>query len=219
MTKKGLLIVISGPSGAGKGTICREWLDKHPEAVLSISATTRSPRPGEVEGVNYFFKTREEFDAMVDNGELLENAQVYDNYYGTPRKYVQQHLLSGKDVILEIDIQGALKVKERFDEGVFIFIVPPTMEELKKRIVTRGTENAESILKRFNSAFEELNFITRYNYVVINDTVDDAIKKIECILTAEKCRVDRNKELNVILQGGFTYDLSNTEYPDGKSGL
>ncbi len=219
MTKKGLLIVISGPSGAGKGTICREWLDKHPEAVLSISATTRSPRPGEVEGVNYFFKTREEFDAMIDNGELLENAQVYDNYYGTPRKYVQQHLLSGKDVILEIDIQGALKVKERFDEGVFIFIVPPTMEELKKRIVTRGTENAESILKRFNSAFEELNFITRYNYVVINDTVDDAIKKIECILTAEKCRVDRNKELNVILQGGFTYDLSNTEYPDGKSGL
>lgn len=219
MTKKGLLIVISGPSGAGKGTICREWLDKHPEAVLSISATTRSPRPGEVEGVNYFFKTREEFDAMIDNGELLENAQVYDNYYGTPRKYVQQHLLSGKDVILEIDIQGALKVKERFDEGVFIFIVPPTMEELKKRIVTRGTENAESILKRFNSAFEELNFITRYNYVVINDTVDDAIKKIECILTAEKCRVDRNKELNVILQGGFTYDLSSTEYPDGKSGL
>ena len=203
MTKKGLLIVISGPSGAGKGTICREWLEKHPEAVLSVSATTRAPRPGEKDGVNYFFKTHKEFQEMIENGEFLEYAKVYDNYYGTPRKYVQQQLMSGKDVILEIDIQGALKVKERFDEGVFIFIVPPTMEELKKRIVKRGTESPEAILKRFNSAFEELNFITRYNYVVINDKVDDAVSKIEAILTAEKCRVDRNRELTMILQGGL----------------
>lgn len=203
MSKKGLLIVISGPSGAGKGTICREWLCKHPEAVLSVSATTRTPRPCEISGVNYFYKTHKEFEEMIEENDFLEYAKVYDNYYGTPRKYVQNHLLSGKDVILEIDIQGALQVKERFDEGVFIFIVPPTMEELKKRIVKRGTENPEAILKRFNCAYEELNFISRYNYVVINDKVDDAINKIEAIIIAEKCRVNRNKELNLTLQGGI----------------
>jgi guanylate kinase len=128
---------------------------------------------------------------------------VHGNYYGTPRKYVQQHLLAGKDVILEIDIQGALQVKERFDEGIFIFIVPPTMDELKKRITGRGTEDPEALLKRFNSAFEEVNFISRYNYVVINDTVDQAVQKIEAIIIAEKCRVDRNKEMTQILQGGY----------------
>ena len=135
MRNKGLLIVISGPSGAGKGTICKEWLNRHPEAVLSVSATTRTPRPMEIEGVNYFFKSREEFEEMIENNDFLEYEKVYDKNYGTPRKYVQQQLAEGKDVILEIDIQGALKVKERFDEGVFIFIVPPTMEELKSRIV------------------------------------------------------------------------------------
>ena len=203
MTKKGLLIVLSGPSGAGKGPICREWLDKHPQAVLSISATTRAPRPGEQDGTNYFFRDLDTFDRMIENGEFLEYARVYDNYYGTPRKYVQQHLLAGKDVILEIDIQGALQVKERFDEGIFIFIVPPTMEELKKRITDRGTEDPETIFKRFNSAFEEVNFISRYNYVVINDTVGHAVEKIEAIIIAEKCRVDRNKDMTQILQGGY----------------
>ena len=141
--------------------------------------------------------------AMIEENEFLEYAQVYDNYYGTPRRYVQKHLLAGQDVILEIDIQGALQVKERFDEGVFIFVVPPTMEELKSRIVKRGTEDPGMILKRFNSAYEELNFITRYNYVVVNDTVENAVEKIEAIITAEKCRVDRNKELNLQLQGGL----------------
>ena len=203
MKKKGLLIVISGPSGAGKGTICKEWLSKHPETVMSVSATTRQPRPMEKDGVNYFYKTREEFENMIEKNEFLEYACVYDNYYGTPRKYVQQQLMAGHDVILEIDIQGALQVKDRFDEGVFIFIVPPSMDELKKRIVKRGTENPEVILKRFNSAFEEINFIKRYNYVVVNDLVEDAVCKIEAIILAEKCRVDRNNQLILQLQGGI----------------
>lgn len=203
MKKKGLLIVISGPSGAGKGTICREWLNRHPEAELSVSVTTRPPRPTEKDGVNYFFKTKEEFESMLEENEFLEYACVYGNYYGTPRKYVQQKLLEGKDVILEIDIQGALQVKERFDEGVFIFIVPPTMEELKKRIVKRGTEDPDVILRRFNSAFEEINFIKRYNYVVVNDEVEKAVQKMEAIITAEKCRVDRNTDLILKLQGGI----------------
>lgn len=201
MKKKGLLIVISGPSGAGKGTICKEWLKRHPEAVLSVSATTRPPRPMEIEGVNYFFKSREEFKKMIENNDFLEYAKVYDNYYGTPRKYVQQKLLEGRDVILEIDIQGALKVKDRFDEGVFIFIVPPTMEELRRRIVKRGTENPDIILQRFKSAFEEINFIKRYNYVVVNDTIEESVRKMEAIILAEKCRVDRNTHLIMQLQG------------------
>ncbi|HPT77788.1 MAG TPA: guanylate kinase [Candidatus Atribacteria bacterium] len=218
MGKNGLLIVISGPSGAGKGTICKSWLEKHPEAVLSISVTTRPPRPNERDGVNYFFKSREEFERMIAENEFLEYAEVYGNYYGTPRRFVQSQLLSGKDVILEIDIQGALKVKERFEEGVFIFIIPPTMEELRRRIVKRGTEDPETILKRFRSAYEELNFIKRYNYVVVNDKVEEAVKKIEAIIIAEKCRVDRNKELHLILQGGAQHDLSNIEFTDEKSG-
>ncbi len=185
---------------------------------MSISVTTRPPRPNEKDGVNYFFKSREEFERMIAENEFLEYAEVYGNYYGTPRKFVQSQLLSGKDVILEIDIQGALKVKERFEEGVFIFIIPPTMEELKRRIVKRGTEDPETILKRFRSAYEELNFIKRYNYVVVNDKVEEAVKKIEAIIIAEKCRVDRNKELHLALQGGAQHDLSNIEFTDEKSG-
>lgn len=203
MGKKGLLIVISGPSGAGKGTVCKHWLKNHQETELSISATTRSPRHNEENGINYFFKSTEEFEAMIENNDFLEYAKVYDNYYGTPRKYVQEKLSTGKDVILEIDIQGALQVKERFDQGVFIFIVPPTMEELKNRIVKRGTEDPDMILKRFNSAYEELNFIKRYNYVVVNDKVEEAVKRIEAITIAEKCRVDRNEDLNLALRGGI----------------
>ena len=179
----------------------QEWLKRNPEAVLSVSATTRKPRPMEVDGVNYFFKAQDEFERMIEENEFLEYAKVYDNYYGTPRRFVQEKLMEGKDVILEIDIQGALQVKERFDDGVFIFIIPPTMEELKRRIVKRGTEDPDVILQRFTSAFEEINFIKRYNYVVVNDQVEEAVRKIDAIVLAEKCRVDRNNYLIMYLKG------------------
>lgn len=194
---KGLLIVISGPSGAGKGTVCNAYLNKHPETMLSISATTRVPRHNEVEGVNYFFKDEETFSSMIDNGEFLEYAVVYGNYYGTPKRFVQKQLMDGKDVILEIDIQGALQVKERFDEGVFVFIVPPSMEELKRRIEKRGTESAEKLYQRFQSAYSELNFINRYNYLVVNDTIENAVQKLEAIVLAEKSRTTRIKDFYI----------------------
>jgi guanylate kinase len=194
---QGLLIVVSGPSGAGKGTVCRAYLQRHPKAMLSISATTRDPRPGEIDGVNYFFTDQESFQKMIEDGDFLEYAEVYGHYYGTPKKNVRDNLMQGKDTILEIDIQGALAVKDKFEEGVFIFIVPPSMDELKRRIVTRGTETKEEVLKRFSQAYEELNFIKRYNYVIVNDTVENAVAKMEAIVTAEKCRVSRQKDWSI----------------------
>lgn len=193
IVEKGLLVVISGPSGAGKGTLCKALLKKNKDLNISISATTRSPRAGEVDGVNYFFIDHDRFRQMVRGGKFLEYAKVYDNYYGTPKAYVDKLLGMGKDVILEIDIQGALNVKRAYRDGVFIFIMPPTMEELKNRIKKRDSETEESLLKRFKSAYKEINYVSRYNYMVINDTVDMAVKKLESIIIAEKCRVDRHK--------------------------
>ena len=191
---RGVLIVISGPSGAGKGTICKALLEKHKEISLSVSATTRNPREGEVDGVNYHFLPKEDFVRRVEENDFLEYAEVYGNYYGTPKSNVEKILDSGTDVILEIDIQGALKVKEQSNEGVFIFILPPSMEELKQRIINRGSETPESLMTRFKSAYKEINYVSKYNYAVVNDTVDKAVEKIEGILLAEKCRVDRLKE-------------------------
>lgn len=191
---RGVLIVISGPSGAGKGTICKALLEKHKEISLSVSATTRSPREGEVDGVNYHFLTKEDFVGRIEENDFLEYAEVYGNYYGTPKSNVDKILDSGRDVILEIDIQGALKVKEQSNEGVFIFILPPSMEELKQRIINRGSETQESLMTRFKSAYKEINYVSKYNYAVVNDTVEKAVEKIEAILLAEKCRVDRLKE-------------------------
>ena len=193
MHKRGLLIVISGPSGAGKGTICKELLRKN-KFFLSISATTRTPRKGEVNGVNYHFISKEDFCSRINQEDFLEYAEVYGNYYGTPKKEVLNMLEEGKDVVLEIDIQGALKVKENFSEGIFIFILPPSMEELKNRIINRGSETPESLMTRFKSAYKEINYVSKYNYAVVNDKIEEAVYKIESIIMAEKCRVDRIKE-------------------------
>ncbi|MDT8716480.1 guanylate kinase [Clostridium sp. 19966] len=193
MEQRGVLIVLSGPSGAGKGTICKALLEKG-DFWLSVSATTRKPRNGEKEGINYYFSDKEDFERKIEDNEFLEYAEVYGNYYGTPKKQVLEAIESGRDVILEIDIQGALKVKETYPQGVFLFILPPSMDELKQRIINRGSETPESLMTRFKSAFQEINYVSKYNYAVVNDTVEEAVKKIEAILIAEKCRVDRIKE-------------------------
>ncbi|WP_066893899.1 guanylate kinase [Clostridium nigeriense] len=197
-SNRGVLIVISGPSGAGKGTICKALLEKHDNIYISVSATTRSPREGEIEGVNYYFLTKEAFEEKVKENGFIEYANVHGNFYGTPKVNVEKMLEEGKDVILEIDIQGALQVKENFKEGVFIFILPPSMEELKKRIINRGSETEESLMTRFKNAYKEINYVSKYNYAVVNDTLELAVAKVESIIAAEKCRVDRIKE-NTIL--------------------
>lgn len=193
-SKKGLLIVISGPSGAGKGTVCKSLLSEVENLNISTSLTTRKPRIGEVDGVNYYFTEVDEFKKMIEQSELLEYAKVYDNYYGTPKKKVLEKLKQGEDVILEIDIQGALKVKPQFPEGVFIFIMPPSMEELKNRIKKRGTETEEEVTKRFQASYKEINYVSKYNYIVINDEIEKAVEKVKAIIIAEKCRVDRFKD-------------------------
>ncbi|AKN29409.1 guanylate kinase [Clostridium carboxidivorans P7] len=193
MKEKGLLVVISGPSGAGKGTICKALLEKN-DFWLSVSATTRNPRVGEVDGTNYYFLSKEEFQNRIKSEGFLEYAEVYGNYYGTPKDSVLSAVDSGKDVVLEIDIQGALQVKETYPEGVFIFILPPSMKELRQRIINRGSETEESLMTRFKAAYKEINYVSKYNYAVVNDTVVEAVKKIESIVIAERCRVDRVKE-------------------------
>jgi guanylate kinase len=203
--KKGLLIVISGPSGAGKGTICKALLKKQ-DLWLSVSATTRQPRTGEVDGKSYFFLAMDEFKNRIEQDGFLEYAEVYGNYYGTPKASVNEKIDNGEDVILEIDIQGALKVKENYPDGVFIFILPPSMDELKKRIIGRGSETPESLMRRFKSAYKELNYVSKYNYAVINDKVDAAVSKIQGIIVAEKCRVDRIKENIIDSKEGIVHE-------------
>lgn len=193
--KQGLLIVISGPSGCGKNSIINELLKIRKNTWVSISCTSREPRGEEKNGINYYFLSREEFESDIKNDEFLEYAEYSGNYYGTPKKYIKEHLDKGEDVILEIEIQGALKIKEKLDETVFIFIMPPTMKELKRRLINRKTDSLEKIEKRFIRAYEEINEIPKYNYVVVNDDLDKAVKKVDAILEAERCRVDRIEEV------------------------
>ncbi len=193
--QKGLLLVVSGPSGAGKSTVCKKLLADLPDLALSVSVTTRQPRNQEQEGINYFFRPAEEFQRMMENDELLEHAHVYGNSYGTPKRYVFDRMAEGRDVLLEIEMQGALQVKRRFPEGVFIFVVPPSMKELKDRIVKRNSETPESLLRRFRSAYEELGYLDEYHYLVLNDDVDRAAGRIKAIMEAERCRVSRNEDM------------------------
>jgi len=190
----GILIVLSGPSGAGKGTICKELL-KETDIKYSISATTRKPRKGEKHGREYFFLSKEEFQKKIQEDEFLEWACVYDNYYGTPKSFVEEVLSKGYDCILEIDPQGALKVKKKKPDAVYIFICPPSFNELANRITNRGTEDIQEIKKRLSCAKEEMLSVENYNYVVVNDVVENAVKKIKAIILAEKCRVARNRNL------------------------
>lgn len=209
MSKKnrGSLIILSGPSGAGKGTIHNELLKHDSNLKYSISMTTRKPRPGEVEGVDYFFVTEEEFKKEIEKDSFLEYAEVHGNYYGTLKKVVEKDLDDGYDVILEIDIQGALNIKAKKTDGIFIFIMPPSMRELKNRLVNRGTETKEKLIERFKNAYKEVNEMSKYNYVVINDELDLAVKKVEAILIAERCRVDRIEEFDVNNQEELIHEL------------
>lgn len=203
-SREGLLLVVSGPAGVGKGTLDKALLERHQDMKLSVSATTRAPRPGEIDGVHYFFKTEEEFKAMIERNEFLEYMHVFQtNYYGTPRSFVEEQLSRGIDVILEIDVQGAMKVKKSFPNAVMIFIAPPSMAELKSRLIGRNTETLEQIEKRFATAEKEIAMLPEYEYVVTNDVVEMAVNRMEAIITAEKCKVSRSNALLAKLQGGI----------------
>ncbi|MDQ0215070.1 guanylate kinase [Oikeobacillus pervagus] len=192
MKEEGLLIVLSGPSGVGKGTVRKEIFSQ-PDINFeySISMTTRLPREGEVDGVDYFFKTKEEFEQLIAQDKLLEYAEYVGNYYGTPVDYVKQTLASGKDVFLEIEVQGAKQVREKFPEGLFIFLAPPSLSELHSRIVNRGTESDELIRGRMEKARKEIEMMNLYDYVVENDQVEHACERIKAIVVAEHCRLNR----------------------------
>ena len=187
----GKLFILSGPSGAGKGTICKELLAQtsRDDVQLSVSMTTRNPRNGETEGVSYYFVSKEEFLRKIEAGGLLEHAEVYGNYYGTPKQPVIEKLAAGIDVILEIDMQGALKVKQNYPDGVFIFILPPSMSELRKRLTGRGTETAEAIEMRLGETLKELSYIDKYDYCVVNGKLEEAVNRVKSILIAEHSRV------------------------------
>ncbi len=194
--ERGSLVVISGPSGAGKDTVVEKYLrKKKTNAWLSISCTSRDMRPGDKEGKSYFFISKEEFEKKIENGDFLEYAIYNGNYYGTPKEHIEEHLQKGEDVFLVIEVQGALKVKELVPESICIFIMPPSMKELRKRLVGRKTESKEKVLNRFKTAYQEINEVANYNYVVTNDEIDNAVAKIQAILISEKCRVDRIEQV------------------------
>ncbi len=196
MRQKGQLIIMSGFSGSGKGTITKALLDNyHDEYALSISATTRAPRSGEQEGIHYFFLTKDAFEEMISEGAFLEYAQYVENYYGTPKKYVEEQLALGKNVILEIEIQGALQVKNMMPEALLLFITPPSARELKDRLRGRGTETEELIASRMARAVQEADGCEVYDYLVVNDKLEDSVNRIHQIIQSEKCKMNLNIEL------------------------
>ena len=192
---KGFLLIVSGPAGTGKGTVCKEILERNKDVLYSISATTRNPREGEVDGVNYIFTEEDKFKDMVEKGEFLEHAYVHTNYYGTPKKYVMDQVEKGQIVLLEIDVQGALQIKQNYSEAIFVFLLPPSMKELKSRIIKRGTESMEDIERRYENAFKEIELLGKYDYFVVNNQVDQAVEDIEAIIRAEKLRVKRHTNI------------------------
>ncbi len=194
MTRKGILFIISGPSGVGKGTIKDALLTKMNDIILSISVTTRKPRAGEIDGRHYFFVNQQEFTKRIERDEFLEWAQVYSNMYGTPRDFVLNELQKGHDVLLEIDIQGALQVKRKMPEGVFIFINPPNVEELAYRLSSRGKDSPESIVRRLAAYEDEIKQVKYYDYLVVNDDINEAVERIQAIIMAERCKI---KNLNL----------------------
>jgi guanylate kinase len=210
MKKKGLLIIISGFSGAGKGTIVKHLLENG-DYSLSISATTREPRQGEVHGVHYNFITRDVFEKMISQDELVEWATYCNNYYGTPKKYVEEMLEDGKDVILEIEMQGALQVKKKFPDSMLIFVTAPSAQEIKNRLVGRGTESSDIIEKRLKKSYEEIDSIDNYDYIVINDGLEDTLDKVRAIIVAEHERVLRNKHLKSQLKHEFNQLLKGVD--------
>ncbi len=201
MNKKGLLVIISGPSGAGKGTVVSELI-KNKSYALSTSITTRQAREGEIDGVHYFFRNTEEFKKMIEKNELLEYAEFCGNYYGTPMFYVEEQLEQGKNVILEIEVQGALQVKERYKEAILIFLTPPNIIELRRRLENRATETLEKINMRMKRAKEEIRLIDKYDYIVINEIVEEAVFSINNIVESEKMSAKRHMDLiNIFLEG------------------
>ena len=208
MSKQGILIVVSGFSGAGKGTLMKALLNRY-DYGLSISATTRAPRVGEEDGREYFFLTRERFESMIEQGELIEWAEYVGNYYGTPKRYVEEQLAAGKDVILEIEVQGAFHIREQFPDALLLFITPPNAKELRNRLIHRGTESMDKIEKRLNRASEEAIFMKQYDYIVVNDDLDECVEHLNGIIENEHSRTLRNdsfiekmsNELNVFKKG------------------
>ena len=193
MKKQGTLVVVSGFAGTGKGTVMKELLGRYDSYALSISATTRNPRPGEVDGREYFFKTKEEFEQMIANNEFVEHACYVGNYYGTPKKYVKEQLAAGKDVILEIEIQGALNIKSQFPDALLLFIAPPSADVLKSRLVGRGTETAEVIEQRLARAVEESKGIENYDYLVVNDDLDECVENVHQMIQSAGWKMSRRE--------------------------
>lgn len=192
MNKKGILVVVSGFSGAGKGTVMKELLGRYGNYALSVSVTTRNPRPGEEDGREYFFRTREEFETLIREDALIEYARYVDNYYGTPRSYVEEKLSEGRDVILEIEIQGAMKIKEKIPEALLVFVTPPSVDELKKRLEGRGTESLDDIASRMRRAGEEAEGMDAYDYILVNDDLDECVERMHQIIMSEHFRTARN---------------------------